>query len=80
VRDERALEDYRIDNTATLQMWWCKCMLCRALLADQTSNTMRVYVTSLRVGASSSTTRSLSMAKPYRLQHRWLQGAEFLVD
>jgi ubiquitin C len=48
LRDERALEDYQIDNTSTLQMWWCKCMACRALSADQTCNTMRVYVTTPR--------------------------------
>lgn len=43
--DERALEDYQIDNTSTLQMWWCKCMACRAMSADQTFHTMRIYVT-----------------------------------
>lgn len=44
LRDERALEDYQIDNTSTLQMWWCKCMACRALSSDQTLNLMRIYV------------------------------------
>lgn len=48
LRDERALEDYQIDNTSTLQMWWCKCMACRALSADQTFHTMRIYVTTPR--------------------------------
>ena len=44
LKDERALEHYQIDNTSTLQMWWCKCIACRALSADQTFNTMRIYV------------------------------------
>lgn len=48
LRDERALEDYQIDNTSTLQMWWCKCMACRAWSADQTLNPMRIYVNTPR--------------------------------
>lgn len=48
LKDERALEDYQIDNTSTLQMWWCKCMACRALSADQTFHTMRIYVATHR--------------------------------
>lgn len=48
LKDDRALEDYQIDNTSTLQMWWCKCMACRALSADQTFHTMRIYVTTPR--------------------------------
>ncbi|KAG0625040.1 hypothetical protein M758_2G023400 [Ceratodon purpureus] len=48
LKDERALEDYQIDNTSTLQMWWCKCMACRALSADQTFHTMRIYVNTPR--------------------------------
>lgn len=44
LRDDRRLGDYQIDNTSTLQMWWCKCTACRATSAETTFDTIQIHV------------------------------------